>query len=456
MASHLPTSDKVRGQTPLSPLPKRPVQHLMEPLARFLEIESASGIVLIVCTVAALTIANSPWAHAWESFWHTEAVIAVGSWELRASLAHWVNDGLMTIFFFLVGLEIKRELLDGELRSARKAALPIIAAIGGMLVPAGIYLLVLGGRDGQRGWGIPMATDIAFAVGVLTLFGRRVPTGLKVFLLALAIADDIGAILVIALAYSGSISTVALLAAALGMLGILGMNRLGVRSIAAYTLVGVGIWLAMYRSGIHPTIAGVVLGLLTPGRAWIATASLLETLLGAVDRLDGQIDRTHSQDHPQLIGALTATAHETVSPLERLEHALHPWVAFAIMPIFALANAGVPLEPSVANHAVAHSVAAGLALGKPIGIVLFSWLAIRLGVAQLPVNVSWPALLGAACLGGIGFTMSLFIASLALEGEMLEAGKVGTLAGSTISAVLGFCLLAVFLSQRTNVDPVAP
>ncbi len=456
MASHLPSSNKLGRPISPSPLPKRPVQRLLEPLARFLEIESASGIVLIVCTVAALAIANSPWAHAWESLWHTEAVIALGSWELRASLAHWVNDGLMTIFFFLVGLEIKRELVDGELRSVKKAALPIIAAIGGMLVPAGIYLLVLGGRDGQRGWGIPMATDIAFAVGVLTLFGRRVPTGLKIFLLALAIADDIGAILVIALAYSSSISAVALLFAAVGLLSILGMNRLGVRSIAAYTIVGIGIWLAMYRSGIHPTIAGVVLGLVTPGRAWIATASLLEALMGAVDRLDGKVDRTHSQDHPQLIGTLTATAHETISPLERLEHALHPWVAFAIMPIFALANAGVPLEPSVANHAVAHSVAAGLAIGKPLGIVLFSWLAIRVGVAQLPVNVSWAALLGAGCLGGIGFTMSLFIAGLALEGAMLEAGKVGTLTGSTISAVLGFCLLTMFLPKPTKVDSFGP
>ncbi len=454
MASHLPSSNKLSGHVSHSPLPQRPVQRLMEPLARFLEIESASGIVLIACTVAALAIANSPWAHAWESFWHTEAVIAVGSWELRASLAHWVNDGLMTIFFFLVGLEIKRELVDGELRSVKKAALPIIAAIGGMLVPAGIYLLVLGGRDGQRGWGIPMATDIAFAVGVLTLFGRRVPTGLKIFLLALAIADDIGAILVIALAYSGSISAVALLFAALGLMCIFSMNKLGVRSIAAYTIVGIGIWLAMYRSGIHPTIAGVVLGLVTPGRAWIAPASLLETLMGAVDRLDGKIDRAHSQDHPQLIGTLAATAHETISPLERLEHALHPWVAFAIMPTFALANAGVPLEGSVANHAVAHSVAAGLAIGKPLGIVLFSWLAIRIGVAQLPVNVSWAALIGAGCLGGIGFTMSLFIAGLALEGTMLEAGKVGTLAGSTISAVLGFCLLTTFLPKRPNADSV--
>lgn len=422
-----------------------PVRRLMQPLARFLEIESASGIILIGCTAIALVLANSPWAHAWESFWHTEARVAIGSWELRASLAHWVNDGLMTIFFFLVGLEIKRELVDGELRSVRKAALPIVAALGGMLVPAGIYLLLLGGGEGQRGWGIPMATDIAFAVGILALLGRRVPVGLKIFLLALAIADDIGAIVVIALFYSGAIQTLALGLAALGLAIIFGMNRLGVRSIAAYIIAGTGVWLAMYSSGIHPTIAGVVLGLMTPGRAWVVGESLVELLLDAVDRLDGQIERPHVRDHSLLIGDLTATARETVSPLERLEMALHPWVAFAIMPIFALANAGVALQPAAAGHPIVLAVAAGLVLGKPLGIVVFSWLAVRSGIAQLPAGINWKALLGASCLGGVGFTMSLFIAGLALEGNLLDAGKIGTLAGSTISALAGLVLLFAFL-----------
>jgi NhaA family Na+:H+ antiporter len=446
MAASKPGTES--GLTVPPSLPGTPVRRLMEPLVRFLKIESASGVLLIACTVTALAIANSPWSHAWEAFWHTEVLLAVGSWELRASLAHLVNDGLMTIFFFLVGLEIKRELVDGELRSVRKAALPIAAAIGGMAVPAGIYLLVLGGGEGQRGWGIPMATDIAFAVGILTLLGRRVPIGLKIFLLALAIADDIGAILIIAIFYSGTIQPIALASAALGIVIVRAMNALGVRSIAVYSLVGMGIWYAMYRSGIHPTIAGVALGLLTPGRAWITGESLVAMLLNAVDLLDGRIDRPQAQERTRLVGDLAVTARETISPLERLEHALHPWVAFLIMPIFALANAGVALEPTVAGHGVARSVAVGLVLGKPLGILLFSWLAIRIGLAQLPKGVSWHALLGAGCLGGIGFTMSLFIASLALEGSVLEAGKIGTLVGSTASACLGYCLLFMVLPKQ--------
>lgn len=451
MAAPIPGPADRSGLNVPPPMVATPVRRLMEPLARFLEIESASGIVLIACTAAALALANSPWAQAWASFWHTEVRLAVGSWELHGSLAHWVNDGLMAIFFFLVGLEIKRELVDGELCSVRKAALPIVAALGGMLVPAGIYLLLQGGREGQRGWGIPMATDIAFAVGVLTLLGRRVPAGLKIFLLALAIADDIGAIVIIALFYSAAIQTLALGLAALGIVLVFSMNRLGVRSIAAYSIAGVGIWLAMHHSGIHPTIAGVVLGLMTPGRAWIAGESLVATLLDAVDRLDGRIDRTHIQARSRLVGDLTATARETISPLERLEDSLHPWVAFVIMPIFALANAGVALQPAVASHGIALAVTAGLVLGKPLGIILFSWLAVRLGAAQLPSGVRWSVLVGTGCLGGIGFTMSMFIAGLALEGMLLEAGKIGTFAGSIISAVLGFCLLVVFLPNAIAV-----
>ncbi|MGD9723465.1 MAG: Na+/H+ antiporter NhaA [Pirellulales bacterium] len=420
-------------------LANAPVRRMVRPLARFLEIESASGILLVICAAAALAIANSPWSQAWESFWHTEIGVSLGSWELRNSLVHWINDGLMTIFFFLVGLEIKREIIDGELRSFKKAALPIAAALGGMLVPAGVYLLFQFGREGERGWGIPMATDIAFAVGVLAVLGRRVPAGLKIFLLALAIADDIGAIVIIAVFYSDAIQLVALGLAGLSLVLVIGMNRLGARSIAAYWIVGAAMWLAMYHSGIHPAVAGVALGLLTPGRAWIARDSLATFLLDTIDRLDGQIDR------PQMVGKLTETARETLSPLERLETALHAWVAFAIMPLFALANAGVVLQPEAARHGVAWAVAAGLVLGKPLGIVAFSWLAIRCGVAQLPTGANWRALLGVGCLGGIGFTMSLFIAGLAFEGNLLDSAKIGAFAGSTISAIAGYLLLVVSL-----------
>jgi NhaA family Na+:H+ antiporter len=446
------SSAKQRPRRVAPALPATPVRRLMQPLARFLEIESASGLVLLVCTVIALVVANSPWAGAWDAFWHTEARIGVGAWELQASLAHWVNDGLMTIFFFVVGLEIKRELVEGELRSLRKAALPILAAVGGMLAPAAIYLLLQGRGEGQRGWGIPMATDIAFAVGVLTLLGKRVPVGLKIFLLALAIADDIGAILVIALFYAGNLSLPSLGLAALGVAIVFAMSRVGVRSVVLYALAGAGIWLAMFHSGIHPTIAGVVLGLMTPARAWIEGLSLTDVMLDTVDRLDGEVERTHTHGRSRLVGDLTRVARETLSPLERLETSLHPWVAFGIMPIFALANAGVALQPQAATHGVALAVAVGLVLGKPLGIFVFSWLAVRLGLAQLPAGVNWKAILGAGCLGGIGFTMSLFIAGLALEETLLDAGKIGTLAASAVSAAAGLIWLYIFLPAARPAD----
>lgn len=434
MTTPVPNPASQRGPELLQQLSNAPVRRMVQPLARFLEIESVSGILLVICAATALAIANSPWSHAWLSFWHTEIGFSFGAWELRNSLVHWINDGLMTIFFFLVGLEIKREIIDGELHSIKKAALPIFAALGGMLVPAGIYLLFQFGREGERGWGIPMATDIAFAVGILALLGRRVPVGLKIFLLALAIADDIGAILIIAFFYSGALQVVALGLAGLGLATVLVMNRLGVRSIVAYWIVGAATWLAMFHSGIHPTVAGVVLGLITPGRPWIPRESLVAFLLDTIDRLDGHIDR------PQ-ISKLTEAVRETLSPLERLETALHAWVAFAIMPLFALANAGVAFRPEAAGHSVAWAVAAGLVLGKPLGIIVFSWLAIRCGAAQMPTGASWPALFGVGCLGGVGFTMSLFIAGLAFEAELLDSAKIGTLAGSTISALAGYLLL---------------
>jgi NhaA family Na+:H+ antiporter len=277
----------------------------------------------------------------------------------------------------------------------------------------------------------------------LALLGKRVPAGLKVLLLALAIADDIGAIVVIAIFYSGAIHTAALSLAAAGLALVLAMNWIGMRSVVAYTIVGMAVWLAMLQSGIHPAITGVVLGLLTPVRARVPHESLVEIMLNALDRLDGKIDRP--QQPSELIGNLTLTARETISPLQRLESSLHPWVAFLIMPIFALANAGVALRPAAASHGVAWAVAMGLVLGKSLGIFVFSWLAVQLRAANLPAGVSWRALLGAGCLGGIGFTMSLFIAGLALDGMLLDAAKIGTLAGSALSAVLGLALLAISL-----------
>lgn len=430
-----------------SALPRTLVRKWMRPLQRFLAIEAASGVVLLVCTLLALALANSPWAATYYDFWHTHVRVGVGDWQLDYSLAHWVNDGLMVIFFFVVGLEIKREIVAGELRDPRKAALPIMAALGGMLAPAGIYWALQAGSPGERGWGIPMATDIAFVVGFLALLGRRVPLGLKILLLALAIADDIGAVLVIAVFYTSDISTVSLIAAAVGFVLTVALNVIGVRRISVYVLMGLAIWLAFLLSGVHPTVAGVLLGLLTPASAWVRP-DVFKDVVGQVhQRLHHEQDWHDAPDRNWLLQELSLAANEAASPLERLERGLHPWVAFGIMPIFALANAGVMLSGEQIASPVAIAVALGLLVGKPLGIVSFSWLAVTSGLARLPTGVNWRAMLGAGCLAGIGFTMSLFVANLALTGELLDAAKLGTLAGSTLSAVLGLVLLIVFLPK---------
>jgi NhaA family Na+:H+ antiporter len=427
----------------------------VKPFARFLQVESASGAVLLVCTAAALLTANSLWAGRYAGFWNTHFRIGLGPWPLDESLLHWVNDVLMTIFFFVVGLEIKRELVAGELRDPKKAALPIMAALGGMVAPATIYLLLQGGQSGESGWGIPMATDIAFVVGFLALLGRRVPLGLKILLLSLAIADDIGAVLVIAIFYSTEVSFAALGFAALGFAAIFCLNRIGVRPVSIYFIVGAGIWLAFLKSGVHPTVAGVLLGLLTPASAWFHDDAFYHVAKDVLHRLQTDDEERRETDRNRMIDQLAYAAREAISPLERLETALHPWVAFVIMPLFALANGGVRVEPAAFTHPVALAVAAGLVLGKPLGILLFSWGAVRWGMARLPSGVNWKVMLGAGCLAGIGFTMSLFIAGLALEGELLDAGKIGTLSGSATSAIVGSLLLLVFLPKPNGATPLA-
>lgn len=432
-------------------LPHQPVRRWTRPLLRFLEIEAASGVLLLLCTVAALALANSSWAQQYHDFWHTYAGVTIGSWTLKHSLVHWVNDGLMTIFFFTVGLEIKREIVTGELRELRKASLPVMAALGGMVAPALIYLSLQYGQPGARGWGIPMATDIAFVVGFLVLLGKRVPLGLKIMLLALAIADDIGAVLVIALFYSTDLSLTALGAAGFGLLLTLVWQRVGVRQVGLYVLLGAAIWLAFIASGIHPTIAGVLLGLLTPSAAWISTTTLTSIVDRAMNRLQESPDWEDAPDRTFVLDELQTASLEATSPLERLQHALHPWVAFGIMPVFALANAGVAIEAEFATSRVALAVALGLVVGKPLGIFVFSWLAVKLGIARLPTGVNWAAVFGGGCLAGIGFTMSLFVAGLALQGDMLEAGKLGTLMGSTVSAILG-CVILLFSLRKPAED----
>ena len=433
---HPPAASKIRHH-----LPSRPIRRLAAPVRRFLAVESASGFVLLGCTAVALVVANSPLADAAHRFWDTPLVVGVGRFGLAGPLHFWVNDALMAVFFFVVGLEVKRELVAGELASVTQAALPVIAAAGGMLVPAGVYLLLQAGTPGERGWGVPMATDIAFVVGLLTLFGRRVPLGLKLFLLSLAIADDIGAILVIAAFYSGHTDAALLGLAAAGLGLCVGLNRLGVRSVAAYVVVGAGVWLATLKSGVHPTIAGVLLGLLTPTRAFVGPTALR---LGMADLLADLNEERDEPQPPELeeLQLLRFAAREAVSPQERLETVLHPWVGFVVMPVFALANAGVAVPAGAVTDPVAVAVAAGLVLGKPLGIVGFGLLAVRLRLARLPAGVTRPVLAGAGCLGGIGFTMSLFVAGLAFpDPGMLDAAKVGVLVGSGVSAAAGAAVL---------------
>ncbi len=431
------------------------VEPLLRPIVRFLHIQAAGGFVLLACTVVALVLANSPWSAPFAKFWETRVGFTVGDFELYKPLLLWINDGLMTVFFFVVGLEIKREIIFGELRDPRKAALPAAAALGGMVVPAAIYLLVQAGGPGGRGWGIPMATDIAFVVGFLALLGTRAPFGLKILLLTLAIVDDIGAILVIAVAYTAetSFSFLVIGTASFGMIYL--FRRIGVRLVPFYVVLGAGTWLAFLKSGVHPTVAGVVLGMLTPASPWFARRSLVNVAEGVALSLAQDRDVDVMKQHEEAVQLLTVIARETVSPLDRLETALHPWVAFGIMPLFALANAGVRVELSAMTEPVALAVAAGLVLGKPLGIVAFCWVAVRFGFARLPTGVNWKILLGASFLAGIGFTMSLFIAGLALDGELLTAGKIGTLLGSALSAILGLGLLLYFL-PRNNVLPSGP
>ena len=412
---------------------------LLAPFARFLKIESSSGLLLLACAIASLILANSGLSAAFFSIWQTRVGFEVGGYELNKPLLLWINDGLMTLFFVVVGLEIKREIVSGELSTLRKAALPVVAAVGGMVVPAMVYLALQWREPTVAGWGIPMATDIAFVVGFLALLGPRVPHGLKVMLLSLAIADDIGAVVVIALAYSADLSVAALAVGGGGFGLILAMRWVGVQWIPAYAVVGAVIWLAILKSGIHPTVAGVVLGLLTPSRPWLRYRMPVNVVADLFKQLGGHRGEADIETRPA-----------ANSPIERLLTVLHPWVAFVVMPVFALANAAVSIDLAGIGRPVVFAVAAGLVLGKPIGIVLFSLAAVKLRLAQFPAGVNAKVLVGAGCLAGIGFTMSLFIAGLALHDTHLNEAKIGILIGSALSAMLGCFLLVQFLPRSVQ------
>jgi NhaA family Na+:H+ antiporter len=429
----------------------RPIDWLLSPFQLFLRTEASGGILLLVCAAVALIWANSPWSQSYHDFFHTNISVKFGAYDtLDAGLSHWINDGLMVIFFFVVGLEIKREVLRGELATPRKAAVAIAAAVGGMAAPAIVYAVLNWGKPGISGWAIPAATDIAFALGIMALLGDRVPTSLKVFLAALAIVDDIGAVLIIAIFYTSDVSLLALGAAGVLLVLLIVANLVGIRRPLVYAILGVGVWIAFLESGVHATIAGVVVAFTIPSRCRIKGArfvSFARTALDEFERGSGNEDDIMTNPTRQsAVHALEAACKHVETPLTRMEHALHPWVSFLIVPLFALANAGVSLTEGIGtalSSSVGLGVLFGLFVGKQVGVTALTWAAVRGRVGQLPAETTWKQLYGSGWLAGIGFTMSLFIANLAFpeDPQLLEFAKVGILTGSLVSGIGGFCIL---------------
>ena len=415
-----------------------------EKFRHFLHLESSGGVFLVLATIIALILANSPAAELVADFWHAHAVVQVGPVTVDETLHHWINDALMSVFFLVAGLEIKRELVAGELRDAKRAALPAVAAIGGMVVPALIYTLINVGGDGANGWGVPLATDIAFAVAVLAIVGKGLPSGLKVFLLSLAIADDIGAVVVIALFYSSSISF-AWLGIAGGFIAIVMlMKRVDIWFVPAYVLVGFGFWLAMFESGVHATLAGVILGLMAPAVARRPDPT----------RVDVEATTPFA-----VLREVLVDAKETVPVTDRLIHILHPWTAFVVLPLFALANGGVAISGSGLADAAASPVTLGivfgLVAGKTIGIVFATRIAVSAGLGSLPDGVTWTAVTGVALLAGIGFTVSLFITGLAFDDPVTQDNaKIGVLMASVLAAGLGSFVLRKAAADAAAEAPV--
>jgi NhaA family Na+:H+ antiporter len=450
-------SNKDHGSIP--PEAWRPAAKLAKSLAgpveRFMHVEASSGIVLLVAAVVALVWANSPWGDSYTHLWETPFTVGFGSLVVEESLHFWINDLLMAIFFLVVGLEIKREIVEGALSDIKQAALPIAAAIGGMIVPAVIFAALNASGPGSRGWGVPMATDIAFAVGVLTLLGKRVPAALRVLLLALAIIDDIGAILVIAIFYSSGIQLGGLIVIGIGLLILLLLLGMGIRPGFSYVIPSLVIWAGMLQLGVHPTIAGVMVGLLAPVKRWFGSEGFLRVAHEALEDFRQSMLDPNQGDHELMepLSRLQTAGREALSPAYRLQTALHPWVAFAIMPLFALANAGVRLGEiefgDPAGLAVLLGVGLGLALGKPLGIFGFSWLSVKLGLCALPPGVNWRGIFVIGAAGGIGFTMAIFIAELAFPGTgLLGMGKLAVLLGTGTAVLVALLAGGFFLGRE--------
>ena len=438
-------------------LPVKPskIDPLLKPIYAFLAAESAGGVLLLLATVAALAWANSPWGHTYHDFWYQKLTLTLGSLSHAMSLEHWVNDGLMVIFFLLVGLEIKREIVIGELASVRKAALPIVAAIGGMVVPASIYAAFNIRGEGSPGWGVPMATDIAFAVGVLALVGKGIPATVKIFLLAIAIVDDLGAVLVIALFYTSDISMAALAAAGGFLFALALLNFWGVHRPLPYMLLGIGLWIATLFSGVHATIAGVLLAFTIPATRQAEEADYLKYMNKMLSRFGRDATNipdkiTHDQSHA--LKAMEEASQAVQTPLARVEHALLTPVSFFIVPLFALANAGVDVRHGAAEAAgspITWGIFLGLLLGKPIGVLGASFIALKTGIATLPAGGNLKQIAGVGVLCGIGFTMSLFVANLAFGkvDHLLTDAKIGILAASLVSGIVGGLIIATAKSS---------
>ncbi len=436
---------------------ERAFNRVLTPFDEFIHAKSSSGVLLMVCTVVALLIANSDWAEGYAHLLHTHLTLSLGSWTLDHTLHHWINDGLMALFFVLVGLEIKREVLVGELSDPRQAVLPIFAAVGGMVVPALFYVAVNVGGPGIDGWGVPMATDIAFAVGVLVLVGSRVPKALFTFLVALAIVDDLGAVLVIAVFYTEQIHWGALGVAALLVGVLVSLNLGGIRRSIPYILVGLLLWLALMKSGVHATLAGVLTALTIPARSKYEPGRFSFLVRDVMDRFDatrrtGDENPMRNQELRAILQTLENGVYKVQTPLQRMEHSLHIPVSFLIIPLFALANAGIPIVlddlAAMLAEPVTLGVMLGLVLGKPLGIAGCVWLALRQGWGQLPPACTLQHIIGAGLLGGIGFTMSIFISELGFKGqeETLIMAKTGVLFASLVAGV-GGCLWLLLVAR---------
>ena len=423
-------------------------------LESFLHVEAAGGIVLVMAAVIALMWANSPWGDSYSALWHTHIAIGVGDWRFDRDLHFWVNDLLMTIFFLVVGLEIKRELVEGALSDIRRATLPVVAAIGGMLVPAAIYLAINPTYPAHEGWGVPMATDIAFAIGVLGLLGKRIPATLRVLILAIAIIDDIGAILVIALFYAEGFAIDGLAVAGVGLALLFLLLKIGVRPGFIFILPILIMWVGMLNAGIHPTIAGVIAGLIAPAKSWYGKEGFLKASRDILDDFQSRIDKEH-EDHElfEPLTRLSKARKEALSPALRMELALHPWVAYVIMPLFAIANAGVDLRgidlqaPSFLT--ISAGVILGLVVGKPLGIMLLSWIAVRLKLCSLPDGVNWRGMFVVGAGAGIGFTMAIFIAELAFtDMAMLRIAKLSILVATATAATVALAFGRLLLTTK--------